>query len=361
MASVNNIEERLSLIELKKYIITVDGDANTYYPVVIQPRALFPKRLVIYRYYNDKAPDSWNTPTHKGSLVIDLNFILHGWGGAQYYCSGSVTQMYAKQISDIICPGPDTSTLCLMLRGGGAMYTLYSEQNISPKVYLDGYTNPLDGGQKVSPRTNVTNLLNSEELCFGFSSNSIYEVYAVNNTSGIFSVGLQFVRLNTSNNHGNLTINGNITANKVYNAVWNDYAEYFPKGEETEPGDIIALDNNSDKEQYIKADCNSRRVIGVHSDSYGHILGGDKVEDYNKFFEENDKKYIPVGLNGRVYVKVKGPVKIGDYIVPSEEKGIGRALKDGEKSKNIIGYVVEPDNLTEERRVKIFIALGGGK
>lgn len=152
-----------------------------------------------------------------------------------------------------------------------------------------------------------------------------------------------------------------LQGDRITNAVWNDYAEYFPKGEETEPGDIIALDSNSDKEQYIKADCNSRRVIGVHSDSYGHILGGDKVEDYNKFFEENDKKYIPVGLNGRVYVKIKGPVKIGDYIVPSEEKGIGRALKDGEKSKNIIGYVVEPDNLTEERRVKIFIALGGGK
>lgn len=151
-----------------------------------------------------------------------------------------------------------------------------------------------------------------------------------------------------------------LQGDRITNAVWNDYAEYFPKGEETEPGDIIALDSNSNKEQYIKADCNSRRVIGVHSDSYGHILGGDKVEDYNKFFEENDKKYIPVGLNGRVYVKIKGPVKIGDYIVPSEEKGIGRALKNGEKSKNIIGYVVEPDNLTEERRVKIFIALGGG-
>ena len=48
-------------------------------------------------------------------------------------------------------------------------------------------------------------------------------------------------------------ISGNdITGNRVFNAVWNDYAELFPRGEETSPGDIIVLDMNSDKEQYVK-------------------------------------------------------------------------------------------------------------
>lgn len=152
-----------------------------------------------------------------------------------------------------------------------------------------------------------------------------------------------------------------LNGDKITGAVWNDYAEYFPKGEETNAGDIIALDINSNKEQYVKADCNSKRVVGVHSDSYGHILGGDDVEYSKDFFEENNKKYIPIGLAGRVYVKVKGKVNIGDYIVPSDEKGIGRVLnEDTEPLKNIVGYVVEADNRTDLRRVKIFITGGGG-
>lgn len=144
----------------------------------------------------------------------------------------------------------------------------------------------------------------------------------------------------------------------ITNAVWNDYAEYFPKGEDTEPGDIVALDTTSAKEQYIKADCNSKRVVGVHSDTYGHLIGGDEIPNGDHIIE-NNKKYIPIGLSGRVYVKVKGKVKLGDYIVPSNEKGIGRALdEDAEPLKNIVGYVVETDNRTDIRRVKIFITNG---
>ena len=144
----------------------------------------------------------------------------------------------------------------------------------------------------------------------------------------------------------------------ITNACWNDYAEYFPKGEDTEPGDIVALDTTSAKEQYIKADCNSKRVVGVHSDTYGHLIGGDEISN-GDYITENNKKYIPIGLAGRVYVKVKGKVKLGDYIVPSNEKGIGRALnEDIESLKNIVGYVVEADNRTDIRRVKIFITNG---
>ena len=151
---------------------------------------------------------------------------------------------------------------------------------------------------------------------------------------------------------GNLTVNGTVNATKVYNAVWNDYAELFEKGEETEPGDIVCLDILSDKEQYIKADNYSKRVIGVHSDTYGHLIGGDKLEN----FEDNFEKFIPIGLAGRVNVKVKGKVSKGDYIVPSEEKGIGRAYnKDIDDRDLIIGYLVEADNREDVRRLKMFI------
>lgn len=151
---------------------------------------------------------------------------------------------------------------------------------------------------------------------------------------------------------GSLTVTGNLNAGKVYNAVWNDYAELFEKGEETEPGDIICLDILSDKEQYIKADSSSKRVIGVHSDTYGHLIGGEKLNNY----EDNFEKFIPIGLAGRVNVKVKGKVELGDYIVPSEEKGIGRVYNEDIDDRDlIIGYLVETDNREDVRRLKMFI------
>lgn len=151
---------------------------------------------------------------------------------------------------------------------------------------------------------------------------------------------------------GNLTVDGTVNATQVYNAVWNDYAELFEKGEETEPGDIVCLDILSDKEQYIKADSSSKRVIGVHSDTYGHLIGGEKLDN----FEDNFEKFIPIGLAGRVNVKVKGKVELGDYIVPSEEKGIGRAYnKDTDDRDLIIGYLVEADEREDVRRLKMFI------
>ena len=150
----------------------------------------------------------------------------------------------------------------------------------------------------------------------------------------------------------NLIAINEIIGNKTYNAVWNDYAELFERGEQTEAGDIIALDTLSPTEQYIKADSSSKRVIGVHSDTYGHLIGGEKLNNY----EDNFEKFIPIGLAGRVNVKVKGKVELGDYIVPSEKKGIGRAYnKDIDDRDLIIGYLVEADEREDVRRLKMFI------
>ena len=128
---------------------------------------------------------------------------------------------------------------------------------------------------------------------------------------------------------------------RIYNAVWNDYAEFFERGEKTEPGDIIALDVNSDKEHYIKA-TNPRLVVGVHSDTYGHILGGSES------IEESEKTHIPVGLTGRVKTKIIGSINKGDEVVLSTIPGVGRKFNPNtDRDRDIIGFVVE-DNLLED-------------
>ena len=139
----------------------------------------------------------------------------------------------------------------------------------------------------------------------------------------------------------NITATGNITGNRVYNAIFNDYAEFFEKGEETEVGDIVALDTDSKEERYIKA-TNPRTVVGVHSDSYGHILGGFES------IENSEESFIPVGMSGRVKTKIIGAIEKGDEVVLSKYPGIGRKYHElTDRERDIIGFAVET-NLSEE-------------
>lgn len=149
-----------------------------------------------------------------------------------------------------------------------------------------------------------------------------------------------------------VTMAGTLTAANVYNAVYNDYAEFFPRGEETEPGDVIALDINSDEEKYIKSNIHLRHhVVGVHSDDYAMIIGGDKDVE----MRDNEVKYIPVSLMGRVKVKYIGAAKKGNYVVASEVTGVARAYdKDKDSELDIFGFLLEEDDKTDEvRRLKI--------
>lgn len=139
--------------------------------------------------------------------------------------------------------------------------------------------------------------------------------------------------------NGSVTVNGDLRANRVYNAVWNDYAEFFERGEKTEPGDLISLDCSSDKEQYIKASLENPVLVGVHSDSFAHLIGGKETS-----FEENLKEFIPVGLAGRVKCKVIGKVLKGQYIGLSNLPGIGATVDY--LNPYIVGIALE-DKLTE--------------
>lgn len=156
----------------------------------------------------------------------------------------------------------------------------------------------------------------------------------------------------------NINASGDIRGSRVFNAVWNDYAEYFPKKKETltEPGDIIALDENSDDEYYMKATNSHSVIVGVHSDEFGHLIGGKKPKENENYLEINKEDFIPIGLAGRVKVKFKGIARKGMKVVPSEIAGVGREfdLKIDSLDK-IIGTILE-NNLEEKiKKVKIKI------
>lgn len=161
---------------------------------------------------------------------------------------------------------------------------------------------------------------------------------------------------NTISCSNNISATGTVTGSKVLNAVYNDYAEFFERGESTEEGDIIALDSNSEKEQYVKGSYTNPNIVGVDSRSYGHLIGGEIVPEGEDFEKYNLPKFIPVGIVGRVPVKVIGKVHKGDTIILSDIPGVGKA-KTSEKEFYKVGFAVENSENPEIKLVKIKISL----
>ena len=138
-----------------------------------------------------------------------------------------------------------------------------------------------------------------------------------------------------------LNMDGYFYATRVYNAVYNDLAEFMDKAEETSPGDVVVQTKDGLIKSQKRADI---KAIGVHSDTYGYALGAEDQE--NK---------IPVGISGTVWVKIDGKFKIGDMVVSHKN---GKAIKANLieklfKRDALIGKILKDNK--ENDRVKILI------
>lgn len=138
-----------------------------------------------------------------------------------------------------------------------------------------------------------------------------------------------------------------ITANKVYGAIWNDYAEWFEKENVDDIFDFGDICSWNEKGVVLSSPFDVR-VVGVVSNTYGHILGGFPLAD----MEENSKHFVPIGLTGRVNVKVKGAVKVGDLII-SAGNGIGK-VDNNASIQQVVGKALESSN---DENVKLITVL----
>lgn len=138
-----------------------------------------------------------------------------------------------------------------------------------------------------------------------------------------------------------------ITANKVYGAIWNDYAEWFEKENVNDTFDFGDICSWNEKGVVLSAPFDVS-VVGVVSNTYGHILGGFPLAD----MEENSKYFVPIGLTGRVNVKVKGAVKVGDLII-SAGNGIGK-VDNNASIQQVVGKALESSN---DENVKLITVL----
>lgn len=133
--------------------------------------------------------------------------------------------------------------------------------------------------------------------------------------------------------NGNINAIGNITAAKVYNAVFMDIAEgYEPQeGEIFIPGDIVAV---NDAGKLERATPSEYPIVGIVSEEYAACYGATEEE-------LKTGKKIAVGLIGKVHVNVAGPVKLGDKI-GLFKSGYGASIKTNNIVKDyIIGKALE--------------------
>lgn len=223
--------------------ITVDGDAATYYPVVISSVSdKYPMQFVnISRNYSDTAPSSWYSSTHKGGLTLTLL-----WNGSHYWDGNSsggacycvfVNETYCTMVGGL---GNSVSGKVVWLRGGGAVYHIHAMHgtSVTATVYTSTFTD--SANQSFAPTTSVKGYTvrwpgditgssasvrdagNSTAITLkyssgGFSSNPSY--LAAWNGYQITYVAPSYVTVGSATLASTVTVNSS-DSNSTYRMVW---------------------------------------------------------------------------------------------------------------------------------------------
>lgn len=134
-----------TLIKSTMRAITVEGDKDHYYPVLISCNSTFYiNRIAITRGYNETAPDDWGEDaSHKGGLTFQFQWNGDSsWGG-----NGTTNTLKVEALQETYCKmvgGLALSTLGVIvwLRGGTAKYYILNEMGyaLTATPYYTTYT-----------------------------------------------------------------------------------------------------------------------------------------------------------------------------------------------------------------------------
>ena len=142
---------------------------------------------------------------------------------------------------------------------------------------------------------------------------------------------------------------GNIRVTGQINPAGGDLAEEFDAIAQSEPGNVMVINNEGNLEPcYASYD---RRVAGIVSGAEGYkpgmVLDSQEEEQENRQHKNLAKKpRLTVALTGKVYCKVdatQSPIDIGDMLTTSSTKG--HAMKVDEPTKAfgaVIGKALRP-------------------
>lgn len=144
-------------------VISVEGDANTYYPVVItiNHSKTWNSRISIYKNLGSRTPSyPGNHGNGTSSMWAMYEGRYSGWdGNSGYIVTKYVRQPYANLISKAEHAGNSVGALVVYLRGGGCEYRVCTDYRAGVSVYyerteISGY---IDYPVYVEPTTSVGN------------------------------------------------------------------------------------------------------------------------------------------------------------------------------------------------------------
>lgn len=117
---------------------------------------------------------------------------------------------------------------------------------------------------------------------------------------------------------GDITANGDITGERVWNAVWNDIADAITVEQDIkfEPGYAYAFDG----EKWFKTKGKDSPYFGIHSDTAGYILGLDK-----------ESNQIHIAIGGFVLAHVDKIYPTGTFLTYGKDGILTKAKRKDEK------------------------------
>lgn len=122
-------------------VINVEGDANTYYPVVItiDSTKTWNSRISIYKNLGSRTPSyPGNHDNGTSSMWAMYEGRYKGWdGNSGYIVTKYVRQQYANLISKAELAGNSVGALVVYLRGGGCEYTVCTDYRGGINVYYE--------------------------------------------------------------------------------------------------------------------------------------------------------------------------------------------------------------------------------
>ena len=264
---------------------------------------------------NDKIMDGTITGQKIAPLTITGGNIAAQTITNMNIAIGTITStnlMNGAVIEDKIADGAVTSTkigVGQVLSSNIANKTIGSEQIADGGIKTSNYANQSITKEKLA--NDVFDVVNNAVIYNGEGNVPIMkEGFA----SCAVSIGTADDKGNSMAN-GSLRVYGDIRADRVYNMAYSDLAEGYIPGEALEPGDIVELREDGKVYKAVYGE-QPAAVVGVVSDEFAACYGATKEE-----IEAGDK--VAVALIGRVHVKVRDKVKIGQQIKVGRHPGVG--------------------------------------
>lgn len=275
------------------------------------------------------APDTitnWNI----APLTINTNCLMDGAVDTRTILDGAVTSSKIKPKTIVAANIADNTIGSAQIANGGIDTDNYKDYSVTKQKLEQSVYDTINNAVVYDQDGNVSMFKEDKTSC------------AV--TIGTATNGV-------SNGNGSLRVFGDIQGDRVYNMTYADLAEGYEPGEEVEPGDIVEI--REDGKIYKAEHGVPGVVVGIVSDEYAQCFGASKAEIIMG-------KKVPVGLVGRIHVKVKGPVKIGQSIsVSHSQEGVGQVIYGVPKySPSTIGLAMETIEEEGLHKVLCLIKLG---